>query len=214
MMSRVSATAAAGAAAVLVMLGAAGCDRSEGEPEESVAKPSVALTATFAASASALTIDYRVVSTDRAAVVLFTGVPKTDTPQHPKSDPDAVYVTASGDTVELSKRLFAPPDGVDVNAYFTLRGTVLAPGATFTEHITVPLPLHARRPYFSAMDPPPTLPAEVRTVRFCVGAALQDKVHPVPAESGPDGGPVYAHNPIYEKAQRVVCSAVYQLPGG
>jgi hypothetical protein len=202
---------AALAAAALLVWGAAGCDRSK-EGGDTVAKPSVTLTATFAVSASALTIDYRVVSTDRAAVVLFTGVPKKETTQRPTADPDAVYVTASGDTVELSKRLFAPPAGVDVAAYFTLRGTVLAPGATFTERVTVALPLQARRPYAGAMKPSPALPAEVRKVRFCVGAALQDKVAPVPAAS-PDGEQslVYAHNPVWEKAQRVFCSEVYQL---
>src|SRR5262249_18698976 len=178
----------------------------KGDTGSPVAKPSIQLTATLRASTSSLAIDYHVVNTDHVPVVLFTGVPARETPERPTVDPNAVYVTASGATVEVSKRLFPVPDGVHPAAYATVRGVVVAPGAAFAEHVVVPLPLQVRVPYAAAMKHPPTLPDSVRTVRFCVGAARQDQVHPVPADS-PDGDPRpgFTHAPGGDRRQQATC---------
>jgi hypothetical protein len=200
--------AGAGLAVLAAVLGA--CDTNT---EPAVPRPSITLSATFDATPDSLTIDYRVVNADEVPVVVFTGVPVTETVARPEVDPNAVYVTAAGDDVELSKRLFSVPAGVDPAAYFTIRGVVLAPGAAFTEQVVVPLPLQPRRPYGGAIDPPLALPADVRTVRFCVGAAREDQVFAVPADTvDPDPAPVYPHGHDADKVQTLACSDPYSLP--
>jgi hypothetical protein len=186
----------------------------------------VALEASFERLGAALTVDYTVVNDEPVPVVVFNGVPGKETTSSPRPDPDAVYVTAGDDgTVELAKRLFPVPAGVDPAAHFLLRGTVLAPGARLSERVTVPLPLRPRVPYGGAMSKPPSLPDPVRRVRFCVGSAHPDALHPVPdspipsnspvpsSSAGADPRPIYAHAAGVDAVQHLACSSSYDLAG-
>jgi hypothetical protein len=167
---------------------------------------------TFARMGSALVIDYQVANDDTVPIVVFNGVPAKDTVSAPKSDPNAVYVTASsGGTVDLAKRLFPVPSGVDPAARFLMRGTLVEPGARFAERVIVALPPRARVPYVDAAAAP-ALPDPVRRVRFCLGGARQSAVRPVPPDSGDaDPHPIYPHAAGVDAYQSVVCSAPYDL---
>jgi hypothetical protein len=91
-----------------------------------------------------------------------------------------VYVTAREDgVVEIAKRTFAIPPGVNADSTGQIEGVVVAPGAEFSEDFAVPLPLKARRPYTTKVK----LPDPVRKVAFCLGVVLQKEApRPQPAE--------------------------------
>jgi len=170
------------------------------------------LRVSFHQGAGSLTIDYRVVDNDSVPVVVFTGVPAKETVSAPRPDPNAVYVAPAGGSVEIAKRLFAVPAGVDPVAQFLLRGVNLAPGEGAAERVVVALPLRLRVPYAGAMPKPPKLPDRVGRVMFCVGAARQDRLRPVPPDSADtDPHPIFAHAGGVEEVQHVSCSAPYDL---
>lgn len=135
--------------------------------------------------------------------MVFSGIPQRDTHENPEVDANAAYVTGRDDgTVEIAKRVFAPPEGVGLAVDFVVRGTVLAPRRSLIEIVHVPLPLRPRHPY----DANASLPDPVERAVFCVGVAKQSAVPPLPTASGDtDGRPSYPHRESIADVQRVVC---------
>jgi hypothetical protein len=213
--------------------GCSGGSRPDGPPAGPT--PGVEVRTSFTASAGVLTVDYSVTNTDSVPLVVFSGVPPQETTSdHPDIDPNAVYVTPGEGTADISKRLFEVPEGIDPAAPFTMRGTVVAPGGQYAEHVVIALPLRFRAPYSGAGGSEPTL-GPVRRVRFCVGVARQDRVAPIPTSASQDSDasddpgvtgppsatgqssapgaslPVFAHLNA-DAVQRVTCSEPHGLP--
>jgi hypothetical protein len=196
----------AAAGAVAALLGGAACDKGS-EPEGLALD--VGLTTTVTRESGALRIDYTLVNRTGEAVVAFTGVPRRDTHEPPVTDPNAVYVTARDDgTVEIAKRVFAPPEGVALAVDFVVRAQVVAPQQSIGEVVRVPLPLTARHPY----DTSARIRADARRAVFCVGVAAQKSVAPNPAASpDADPRPVYAHRASVAKEQHLACGEPFDL---
>jgi hypothetical protein len=192
--------------AVAAFLGGAACDGSD---EPAPPRLDVGLTVTVSRESSALRIDYTLVNRTSDPIVAFNGVPRRDTHENPEPDPNAVYVTARDDgTVEIAKRVFAPPEGVGLAVDFVVRGSVVAPQQSLGEVVRVPLPLTARHPY----DTSASLPADARRAVFCVGVAKQSAVAPNPTASGDtDPRPVYAHRASVAKGQHLACGEPFDL---
>ena len=213
------------ATALTVLGGVVGCGGADGEPAAPPALD-VRLSTQVQRDAGSLRITYTLVNGTGEQIVVFSGLPARDTHEPPVTDPDAVYLTRrDDDTVEIAKRVFAPPDGVDVAVNVVVRGVVVAPGQQTTEAVRVPLPLRARKPYDSSA----TLPASPRRVVFCLGvirqadvpaippddvpSAGQGDAGPAPTASGdPDPRPVYPPLANVLRVQRLVGGDPFDLP--
>ncbi len=198
-------------AALIAMLALTGCtDRGNPPGEPRVTRPNATFQATVIRQADGLRISYRLRNTGSVPLIAYNGVPRTDAPEKITPAPEAVYVTARADgTVELAKRTFPVPEGVNPYARLLVGGTAVAPGEELSETFTVPLPLIARRPYQEAMSTPPRLPDPVRRVVFCLGATRQD-AFPKRWASGAPGagdGPVFLH----PSPQHLYCSDPFGL---
>jgi hypothetical protein len=203
---------------VATVLLAAGCGALAGcgarpyadyEPEAPAggAPPQVTFEASVRPDGDRLLISYKLVNTGPVAVVAYNGMQLDGAP----AQRDAVYVTARRDgTVEVAKRAYEVPDGVDPGGAELLRGTVLAPRAQLAEKVTVPLPLVGRRPYLSAVK----LPDAPSTVVFCLGVerleALQAPVPNPDGDADPDSRPLFTH----PTPQHLLCSERVALAPG
>jgi hypothetical protein len=136
------------------------------------------------------------------------------------ADPDAVYVTAAAnDTVQIAKRVFDTPDGVDLDARGVIRGEIVPPGGETGERVRVPLPLVANHPYGPGQAG--ALPDPVRRVVFCLGVARQSEFPErlrtgvaAPGASAPPGGSAQAGRYGYfthPSPQHLLCSRPYDL---
>jgi hypothetical protein len=171
--------------------------------------PSAKFSATLAEERGALTISYRLRNTGDDRLVVYSGVTAGFDP--PKVD--AVYVTAVPDgVVQIAKRVFDAPAGVDENARALIRGEVLPPGREVTERLRVPLPLRASHPYGAG-----ELPDPVRRVTFCVGAANQSELPetlrngiPKPGSSPGLTAGRYGYY-THPSPQHLFCSQEYEL---
>ncbi|HEU4424569.1 MAG TPA: hypothetical protein VFR67_18745 [Pilimelia sp.] len=192
--------------AVAALLSGAACDNAD-EPKSPPLD--VGLTVAVTRESGDLRIEYTLVNRTGVEVVAFTGIPARDTHENPVPDPNAAYVTARDDgTVEIAKRVFAPPEGVGLAVDFVVRGTVLAPQASVGEVVRIPLPLTARHPYDTAAR----LPESAKRAVFCVGVAKRDAVAPVPAASGDtDPRPIYAHRASVANNQHLACGEPFAL---
>ncbi|MEQ4301070.1 hypothetical protein ABNF97_06710 [Plantactinospora sp. B6F1] len=169
-------------AAVLAVVTLAGCGAEayvDFEPEwkPTGVKPTASFDAEVTPRAEALGVRYTLRNQGAEPIVAYVGV-EGNVASHAYD----VYVTAREDgTVELAKRTFAIPPGVDADAIGTIEGVVVPPGEEFTEEFSVPLPLEGRRPYVATVK----LPEPVREVVFCLGAVLQSEAAaPKPADDG------------------------------
>ncbi|GAB3969105.1 hypothetical protein V1634_20585 [Plantactinospora veratri] len=175
-----------GAALALVIL--AGCAEpyEDFEPEwtPTGVKPSASFDAEVAPRAAALDIRYTLRNQGTEPIVAYVGV-EDDAASHPED----VYVTVrKDDTVEVAKRTFAIPPGLNVEAIGTIEGVVVPPGEEVSEEFSVHLPLRANRPYSSRFK----LPEPVREVVFCLGAVLQSEA--AAPKPGADGRGKYPLN--------------------
>jgi hypothetical protein len=161
--------------------------------------PGLSFSAEVTAAGGQLRVGYRLRNDAAAPVVALNGVPASDTIDDPPVDPNAVYATVRADgVVEIAKRAFAPPPGVNPAAPYQLAGTVVAPGAELTEELTVALPLHGRSPYGDDR-----LPEPVTRVVFCLGV-LPDSMIGMRRDGTADR-PVYGHMEFTVAAQRLLC---------
>jgi hypothetical protein len=166
--------------------------------------PGLSFSAEVSAPAGRLRVRYRLRNDGSAPVVALNGVPAADTIADPAVDPDAAYVTARDDgVVEVAKRAFAFPAGVDPAAPYQLAGTVVAPGTDLTEEMTLALPLRGRSPY-GAVAGGDRLPEPVTRVVFCLGV-LPDTMIEMRRDGTADR-PVYGHMDFTATAQRLLCS--------
>lgn len=128
-------------------------------------RPDVEFTATIQEQADALAISYRLRNKGTEPVVAYVGVEGD-----PVSHQWDVYVTAREDgTIEIAKRTFAIPPGVNADTIGTIEGVIIAPGGEFAEDLRVPMPLMGRRPYVSTVKIPTSPDRKV----FCIGVVLQ-----------------------------------------
>ena len=200
-------------AAVLLVLALAGCGGvSSAAPKGPTPNArDMRLSARISASAKAITIDYTLMNDGADMVVAFTGIPAKDSVAVAKVDPNAVYVTAEDGVVQLSKQVFAHEgEGPDP---FLVRGVALVGGESMTEKVTVPLPLVSRTPYPASDSAKATLPSPVKSLRFCVGVALQNQLNPrQPDPSDSDTHLAYSHDSGTAGAQLLVCSQTAAMP--
>ncbi|MEN3611972.1 hypothetical protein AAH979_20750 [Plantactinospora sp. ZYX-F-223] len=189
----------AGGAAMLTVVTLAGCGADayvDFEPEWSPtgAKRTASFDAEVTPRAESLDIRYTLRNQGVEPIVAYAGV-EGDAASHAFD----VYVTARKDgTVELAKRTFAIPSGVNADAVGTIEGTFVPPGEEVTEEFSVSLPLEGRRPYVATVR----LPEPVREVVFCLGAVLQSEAAaPKPAASAEGRGRYPLNGP-----QHLFCS--------
>lgn len=176
-------------------------------------RPEVDFRATITRQGNELRIDYRLANAGAVPIVAFNGVQRGDSS---RSAVDTVYVTARKDgTVEVAKRTFSVPEGVDAAGLEFIVGTVLPPTGAVSERLVVPLPLKPARPYQSALSDPIKLPDPVKRVVFCVGAALVDAL---PARKQPPPGATPPRSSQYETGlfpqdgrNHLFCSKPYDL---
>ena len=189
--------------AVVVAVAALGACGSDDDPGGDVTD--AAFEATVEVDGDALAISYRVENTSGGALFVLNRVPVEDTSSDRsplESEPDQVYVTSRGDgLVEVAKRTFARPEGVELYAPYLLDVTVLGEGEALEESLRVPLPLEGRSLYDSD-----ELPDDVERVVFCVG------VVPVPEgrEVGPSGSVHQTEHGL--RPQELLCSDEVELP--
>lgn len=177
-------------------------------------RPDVAFRASITRQGDGLRIDYRLANTGSTPVVVFNGVLRRD--DRSRSDVDAVYVTARRDgTVEVAKRTFSVPEGIEVAGLEFIWATIVPAGKAVGEGVAVPLPLKPYRPYQAFLDQPIKLPDPVKRAVFCVGAARLDSLPPQKQRSF--ASPL-KHSPYETRMfpqngrDHLFCSQPYDLP--
>ncbi|MDG4791842.1 hypothetical protein O7626_39190 [Micromonospora sp. WMMD1102] len=168
------------AAMTVVMLAGCADPYDDFEPEwvPTGTKPTASFDAEVTPrSETALAIRYTLRNQGTEPIVAYVGVE-----DGVASHANDVYVSVRKDgTVELAKRTFDIPPGVNADGIVTIEGTVVAPGKEFTEELTTYLPLEGNRPYVGKVK----LPEPVREVVFCLGVVLQSEAPaPKPADEG------------------------------
>lgn len=177
-------------------------------------RPDMAFRATISRQGDGLRIDYRLANVGSTPVVVFNGVLQRDDAS--RSNVDQVYVTArENGTVEIAKRTFSVPEGIEIGGLDFLWATILPPDGAVTERVTVPLPLKPYRPYQAFLDQPIKLPDPVKRVVFCIGAARLDALPPQkqppfasPLKNSPYETRMFPHN----GRDHLFCSKPYDLP--
>lgn len=193
-----------------VALAGCGDDGGPGAASGDEALDGVALEATIEPGPDALVISYEIRNDGAEPVLVLNQVPVQDAPAGSRREisPDAVYVTRrGGGLVEVAKRTFDQPDGVDLYAPFLLDATVVDPGAVLGEDLTVPLPLEGRSLHSGADGGLDELPDRVERVVFCIG------VIPTGGRDFGAGGEVISTNHGLD-GQRLLCSDEVALPEG
>lgn len=188
----------------------AACDQG-GSADEA---PPAEFTASFTREPYALTIDYTLRNTGDDPLVVYNGVVGEGGFGPPTAD--AVYITPGADgTVQIAKRVFDAPAGVDPQARALIRGEIVPPGGKVAERVRVALPLTPSHPYGS--DQAGRLPDPARRVMFCVGAASQREFPerlrngiPRPGQS-PTPSPGRYGDFTHPSPQHLYCSEVYDL---
>lgn len=161
-------------------------------PKPPGAAPEVDLQATISKAGDELAVSYTLTNNHSGPVVAYVGV-MGDAASHSWD----VYITARKDgTVEIAKRTFTIPPGVNADSPGEIKGKVLATQEKFQESFRVRLPLEPRRPY----KKPGKLPDPVTKVVFCVGVMPQQEA-PAPR------GDVYPLN----GPQHLICSPAVDL---
>lgn len=192
--------------AVLVMAaGTAGCgDDGTGPRAISEEEPVEGLSfeASVDAGSGRLAISYRLHNGSGRTLLVLNRVPVREEVSRDKlqSDPGRVYVTnRGGGLVEVAKRAFKKPKGLNLNAPYVFDATVLAAGRALEERFEVPLPLEGRSVYPGADGDLSELPDRPERVVFCLGIA--------PAGDRPIGsnGDVF-HTGHDVLGQRLLCS--------
>ncbi|MBW3556235.1 MAG: hypothetical protein KY454_04755 [Actinobacteria bacterium] len=191
--------------AVLAALAVAAC--GSGSEPRAIAEQEPLSGGSFEASvkrgAGGLDVSYRVANDSGASLLVLNRVPVQEAPAGTPlaTDPAQVYVThRGGGLVEVAKRTFTRPEGVELYAPWELEMTVLGPGRSLEESFTVPLPLEGRSLYPEHDGGLAQLPDPVEAVAFCVGV--------VPPPPGVDVG---AHGSVFRdghglRGQRLLCS--------
>ena len=165
------------------------------------------LKATPARSDKLLSWTYTLRNDEKAPIAVFNG---TWGDNKPDDLPVVWVVGRSGGTVEVSERLFAPPENVGLARDYTQYGTILAPGAQLTGTADVSLPLRLSHPYDEAFDPPLSFPNDPDEVIFCLGIARAADVGPEPPVTA-GAPPLYRHSQSTVDREHLVCALPLRL---
>jgi hypothetical protein len=205
------------ALATVVALGliCAACSRTPAEPADPSAKgaaPDVAFSATVTPKDGAIAISYRLTNRSSGELIVPNRVPAYGAAGTLTPDPNAVYVTGGDDDeAVLSKRVFPRPDTDKVNWATTplTYGTIVAPGASVAEDITVPLPLTRRHPYGDDFgEGTIKLPDPITSVRFCLGVINRADLPTAPVK---DGVLTVANSKAAASVQHLSCTKSVKL---
>jgi hypothetical protein len=205
---RTAGLVALAAVALLV----AGCSSEPREPPTSKPTgpaPSVEFTASVQTRAGAIDISYRLVNRDDKVLYALNRIFPYDDPFHYESKPDEVYIVGRRrGGVEIAKRAFDMPPGIDYEAASVLGGTRLAPRQSVEESLSVPLPLERRHPYGDeVIEGTVTLPDPIRSVVFCLGVVdITPEEYPGAIEPL-----LFTHGAYTTSAQHVFCSEPVSL---
>jgi hypothetical protein len=195
---------------------AAGCSPSEPpDPVTSGRPPATEFTATVTVRGNALHIAYHLVNRSPGPLLVLNRIPGY-AGAGPVPDANAVYVTGIPGThnVQVAKRVFPRPSGIELYVDPTVNGVLTAPGATVDEQLTVPLPLERASPYPDDLgDGPITLPHPVKAVQFCLGVVDPQRLPFTPYPAKDDDGAVTVSNTGTVEQQHLLCSGLTELPG-
>ena len=112
----------------------------------------VSATATII-GADQLVIDYTVINQGQQTVALFNRLhDEFDARGLPRVSVDLVGAFAEGDKIVVAKKLFPVPPNTFVESRYLPYVTLVNPGATFMERVTLRLPLTPWHPYLSASE--------------------------------------------------------------
>jgi hypothetical protein len=164
----------------------------------------VSATATILGS-DQLVIDYTVVNQGSQTVALFNRLHDDfDARGLPKVSIDLAGITPEIDRIVIGKKLFPVPPDTFVETRYLPYVTLVKPGATFMERITLPLPLVPWHPYLSASEMRVAEPGRQLPLYFELG------MFPLPADGmkalrkvDTTAGPQYALDAFTESAQHV-----------
>ncbi|MCK8501512.1 hypothetical protein [Myxococcus fulvus] len=115
-----------------------------------------------------LAVSYAVHNGSPREVLLVDGLPEWGPTGYVGLAPERAYVELSGDGAVLLRALVPVPENLDVEAPEVPNVSLLAPGATVSSRLVVPLPLRTSLPY--PQGPEATLElSAVRELRLRVG---------------------------------------------
>lgn len=124
---------------------------------------------------SRLIINYRVTNNGRQTLLALNKLPRRSPGKVGYDDSNHVYIEPQADgTVEISKRAYALPPNAQARVRELPGATLLAPGQSLAEEISVALPLVRRRPYMTLVPASAQMPDAQLRVRFCLGVAPRD----------------------------------------
>lgn len=202
--------------ALLVVLGvlAVTACGSSGNPTDTAVRaslPGVSFDASIRHGVGTIEVSYRLGNDSGQTLLVLNRVPVKEGTAGTdlETEPNEVYITdRGGGLVEVAKRTFDRPDGVELYAPWELETTVLAHGETLEEALSVPLPLRGRSLYPDHDGGLADLPEPVRRVVFCVGV-----VPPTPSMD------VGAHGSVFRtghglRGQRLLCSEELDVAAG
>jgi hypothetical protein len=117
--------------------------------------------------AQTLSLTYRVENVSQETFVLLNRLPNRGADTQ-SVGPNKVYVVPQTDgSVEISKRAIFPPENIDPVALILPLGMKLAPGKSYSETVTLSLPLNISHPYPSGLST--KMPAQPSRVQICLG---------------------------------------------
>jgi hypothetical protein len=163
-----------------------------------------------AVSPDHLLIRYTVNNRSGKPYLLINRPPARPGASAPLPNPNFVYVETQADgTVLISKRVREPSSDTTVFIPDTPGATLLAPGGSFTEEVSVDLAARRQRASQTGKSAP-EIPNPVRRVRFCLGVAPSEGITAKPFGQGknavlyPDPGAVLLK-------QQMLCSETVEL---
>lgn len=156
----------------------------------------VAFNATVQVADQQIRISYQVTNNENVELIALNRVYRTHDGRW-QTRPEFVYVVGKdGGRVEIGKRAHAQPNPSNINLVRSpdMAGTVLAPGGTLTEELTLSLPLQRSHPYGNNVGfGEVVLPDPITEIVFCLGVIPGSLAtgyrSPVPATSADASGP-------------------------
>jgi hypothetical protein len=191
------------------------------DPPATGTAPVARFVATVQSGSGTLHISYQISNDSGDELIVLNRVPVYSAAGSARHDVNAVYVIGGGDDrVQVAKRAFTMPEGIERVQYAEMLGETLGAGRTLSEDVTVPMPLHRIYPYGDDLGHGVIrLPDRLAEVIFCLGVVrradlgsdLGSELSPRPSEdtSPPPPGErtvTLAHSPAVAAAQHLFCT--------